>query len=507
MKKILLLSFAFLLLFSSIGYSQCMTTKNGLIVGETWTTEGSPYCIDGDILVAGLTIEPGVRIEFLDNYVFEVAGVLAAVGTEKLPIIFTAEVDNENGWGGIYFNFSSPGSEVAHCTVEGSKNSGIRVRSTSPTIRNSVIQDNTATNGGGVNFEGTSLTLEKCIIQSNASILGDGGGIYVGGGELTLRGCAVDDNSTSSGNSRKGGGIYCDGSLVLSQSTITNNDLVSTTFGPENGFGYGGGIFVSGELYMSNCYLGENVASVATQSTIRTSNSYGGGLYITGVMTISNSIFNENIVTGNRNGVRAGGGVYVDASDETSSITNVTFVENEGYGIYSAGSAINVKNTILWENTIDQTFGDLNISYSNVQDAAVSPPDGIINVNPILNSCKQIVSGSLCTDAGNPSTDFNDACIPPSLGEETNDIGAHGGPGGCGWIYCNGDFDKDTDIDGSDLAVFAADFGRINCCEEGLEACEGDFDEDCDVDGSDLAVFASKFGNTSCCPWPSAKVE
>ena len=53
---------------------------------------------------------------------------------------------------------------------------------------------------------------------------------------------------------------------------------------------------------------------------------------------------------------------------------------------------------------------------------------------------------------------------------------------------CPGDFDNDGDVDGSDLAVFSADFGRTDC---GSGApCEGDFDGDNDVDGSDLAIFS-----------------
>ena len=61
---------------------------------------------------------------------------------------------------------------------------------------------------------------------------------------------------------------------------------------------------------------------------------------------------------------------------------------------------------------------------------------------------------------------------------------------------CEGDFDNDGDVDGSDLAVFAADFGRTDCST--TDPCEGDFDNDGDVDGSDLAVFAANFGRTDC---------
>ena len=63
-------------------------------------------------------------------------------------------------------------------------------------------------------------------------------------------------------------------------------------------------------------------------------------------------------------------------------------------------------------------------------------------------------------------------------------------------VICAGDFDYDGDVDGSDLAVFAADFGHTGC--DTGDPCGGDFDEDGDVDGSDLAVFAADFGRTDC---------
>ena len=61
---------------------------------------------------------------------------------------------------------------------------------------------------------------------------------------------------------------------------------------------------------------------------------------------------------------------------------------------------------------------------------------------------------------------------------------------------CPDDFDNDGDVDGSDLAMFAADFERTDCGIE--EFCEGDFDRDNYVNGSDLAVFAADFGRTDC---------
>ena len=65
---------------------------------------------------------------------------------------------------------------------------------------------------------------------------------------------------------------------------------------------------------------------------------------------------------------------------------------------------------------------------------------------------------------------------------------------------CEGDFDRDRDVDGSDLAIFAADFGRTDC--DTAPFCEGDFDRDNDVDSSGLAIFAADFGRTDCPPCP-----
>jgi len=62
---------------------------------------------------------------------------------------------------------------------------------------------------------------------------------------------------------------------------------------------------------------------------------------------------------------------------------------------------------------------------------------------------------------------------------------------------CEGDFDGDGDVDGTDLAIFAAHFGRTDCGTG--PPCEGDFPPaDGDVDGSDMAIFAADFGRTEC---------
>ena len=63
---------------------------------------------------------------------------------------------------------------------------------------------------------------------------------------------------------------------------------------------------------------------------------------------------------------------------------------------------------------------------------------------------------------------------------------------------CEGNFnaDEDDDVDGSDAAIFKADFGRggYNSPCLDVDPCNGDFDCDTDVDGSDAAIFKADFG-------------
>ena len=64
---------------------------------------------------------------------------------------------------------------------------------------------------------------------------------------------------------------------------------------------------------------------------------------------------------------------------------------------------------------------------------------------------------------------------------------------------CEGDFDCDGDVDGSDALKFKLDFGRSqysNTCESG-NPCDGDFTCDGDVDGGDALIFKADFGRSN----------
>ena len=85
MKKIVIVAISFLLLSAMNASAQCTTTVSGVIDGQTWTLEGIAYCVDGDVSVVNLVIEPGVIVEFLGGYKFDVPGTLvSAVGVSVL---------------------------------------------------------------------------------------------------------------------------------------------------------------------------------------------------------------------------------------------------------------------------------------------------------------------------------------------------------------------------------------------------------------------------------------
>ena len=72
-------------------------------------------------------------------------------------------------------------------------------------------------------------------------------------------------------------------------------------------------------------------------------------------------------------------------------------------------------------------------------------------------------------------------------------------PGGnnCGdGCECEGNFNDDQDVDGSDANLFKSDFGRGGYNSPCLnnDPCNGDFDCDSDVDGSDATEFKKDFG-------------
>jgi hypothetical protein len=164
------------------------------------------------------------------------------------------------------------------------------------------IRNGKASNGGGIDNQGT-LTINRSTITGNHATGGGignlaGGGIY-NRGELTITGSTISGNTASSGFNTgqkvQGGGIYTAGTLTLSNSTVSGNSTTASG-DVDCGSAYGGGIYsLSVTLTLSNSTLSGNYASDCDLG-------HGGGIFsIYG--TLQNTIVANSTSGGNCDGL------------------------------------------------------------------------------------------------------------------------------------------------------------------------------------------------------------
>jgi autotransporter-associated beta strand protein len=428
------------------------TDVSGTIVNQTWTSNNSPYIVTGDIDVAGLTILPGVTVQFSSNYAFEVEGVLQARGTPNAPIIF---MGSYAGWQGIYFYYSSPGSVLACCVISNSVNSGIVIVNSNPTIIGCSIVSNSSVYGAGINANiasGNLIITDSIIANNSANIDPDfnpynysvGGGVYAvmeTNNCLEMTGCTVTNNAANANYGygwSSGAGLYVEGNATLNWCVMSGNSCFGRTeYNVTGGNARGGGLFAAGgQIALNNCILKNNSATSPNTGT-GAEEAYGGAIYIdSGSVDMTNCIVQGNSA-GAPNGTYGGGiciGGGTDGGGGTLNMVNCTIAYNniEGLAI-GGGSSANLLNSIVYFNDggTTQITGDpgaATVNYSDVQNGFTGSNN--INFNPVFLSTNDlvIVPGSRCVDAGDTNAAYNDVCFPPSLGSSLNDMGAQGGP-------------------------------------------------------------------------------
>jgi len=147
---------------------------------------------------------------------------------------------------------------------------GIFLTGASATIRNNIIEDNSASNedsgyGGGIFCERGSPIIENNIIRDNYvsnNQYGYGGGIALLCASATIRNNVIIDNSvTNNGHLPGGGAVSSDGT---SSTIVVNNTIVG------NSAKVGGGILChgSGSLIIANTILAGNSAQYGNEMFI-----------------------------------------------------------------------------------------------------------------------------------------------------------------------------------------------------------------------------------------------
>jgi hypothetical protein len=148
--------------------------------------------------------------------------------------------------------------------------------------------------------------------------------------------------------------------------------------------------------------------------------------------------------------------------------------------------------------------GNYSWYFANGSDITDLDFDGVINE---LDNCPAIPNGpnrGTCISGIIKKPCLNDSQCDdwPDLGfcstNQEDTYPPHGNERGDA-CDCEGDFDCDGDLDGTDSALFKLDFGRSNVNDrcENTNPCNGDLDCDADVDGIDASLFKTDFGRNA----------
>ena len=209
--------------------------------------------------------------------------------------------------------------------------------------------------------EGFTVTLTNATLINGKA---DKGGAIYNDGSLTLSDVKLSDNAADS----YGGAVFNNGNLVVSDSVFDSNDIVnrgsaSVDYGGAAIYNwYDGVLTVSGSNFINNIKNYKNGDCLV------------GAIATIGDATISDSYFVNN--AGRWGGAISASGYLIAVDDvNTLTVSGSTFKENGGLygaGIFVAGSDFTVSDCVFDKNT---AFGKGNMTPNNNNGAAIVVTD------------------------------------------------------------------------------------------------------------------------------------
>jgi len=297
--------------------------------------------------------------------------------------------------------------------------------------------------GGGCVYSKGPLQLNNTVITSCQVLDFGGSGNYLGGAVLAnstlimINSTLTNNQIYSSLGNTFGGGAFVDGDVVLDHSTITHNSLSNAS----GGITESGGLDIGGKLTMMYSTISDNavgglVASpgsvggarvfggaAISNSTISGNTADGGvgGLLIYGSAASANTLSNSTISGNTASSI---GGLYARGPTAILSSTvafNTETAFANGGGLRLAYTVADIESSIIASNTSSGTTQNIGLGISGAVTGAndligASPgvllPGGTITSDPLLlpladnggpTKTHALGAGSPAVDAGNNS--------------------------------------------------------------------------------------------------------
>ncbi len=207
---------------------------------------------------------------------------------------------------------------------------------------------------------------------------------------LTVQGGQVDDNVAGISEEDLGGAIYNEGTLIINQGSVFMNKALA-----------GGGILNSGDLRISESWIGSNS---------------GGGIYNRNKLLITDSLFSFNRNGSDSTAGQGAGGGLLNTSSGSAYISRSAFYENTaaaggGGGVWNNGE-LTLKDSTIGGN-VSYTFGGgmgaagstsaytnlINVTITDNIALEVNGGGGIYHKSGILNLVNTLVTGNDTLDA------------------------------------------------------------------------------------------------------------
>jgi hypothetical protein len=268
-----------------------------------------------------------------------------------------------------------------------SQGGGIYFGGTLLTITDSTVSGNQANDGGGIYVDyGGSVSMTNSTVRENNASWGSGGGLYLAEGMATLTNCTVSQNRSEKIDGNDGGAIFVGGfgTLTLINSTITNNQVFYPYFEKTGGIANDNGTVNARNSIIAGNTTGVDRVPTDFHGTL-TSQGYNfigtdWGMTIVGDTT-------GNIVGTERNS--QGGPIPVDA--------RLGPLANNGgptktHALLTGSPAINAGNTATSPATDQRGFGR-----NGTAEMGAFEVDGSAPVVPVMNAVSRKTHGSAGT--------------------------------------------------------------------------------------------------------------